>query len=139
MAATGETKGSCTPLGNIDLKHDKEILKFNENRRSGSGTHEEVINPSEDLISPLEKDGGGEFPSSTHTRKRSVLKREDRPRVPGTHQKRVSFSAGPSERRVSNGMLYYYLLSFQYSFMFLRKCVFRHAAPLPSFSFGNSN
>ncbi len=45
-----------------------------------------------------EKDG-------QHTRKRSVLKREDRPRNTSARQKRVSFSTSPSERRVSNGML----------------------------------
>lgn len=87
---------------NIQLMHSNEHQQTPEDTSSSNGIPEEPISPEEDEVSPLDKDAPASFTGS-HARKRSVLKRDDRPRTPSALQKRVSFSSSPSERRVSNG------------------------------------
>lgn len=101
MAALGGENGA-RKHDSIQLDQTKDDTGINENRISSS---EDGRQASVDMVSPLEKGANCEFPAPSHTRKRSVLKREDRVRAPGTLQKRVSFSSSPSERRVSNGEL----------------------------------
>ena len=90
--------------GDIQLERTDQDTGIIENCKISNDASYNSNNSGEDAVSPLQKTAGIEFPStSSHTRKRSVLKKEDRPRIPRTEQKRVSFSSGPSERRVSNG------------------------------------
>jgi len=78
------------------------LARTNEDVENCKIGNDATNDSSEDVISPLQKTGDDEFPSTSHTRKRSVLKKEDRPKGAATERKRVSFSSGPSERRVSN-------------------------------------
>ena len=90
--------------GNIQLEQTNQYTGVIENCKISNDGNCNSNNSGEDEISPLQKTAEVDVSStSSHTRKRSVLKKEDRPRVPRTEQKRVSFSSGPSERRVSNG------------------------------------
>ena len=86
----------------IQLTHANDHQQTPEYTSNSNGIPEERISPEQDEISPLEKDAPASFTGS-HSRKRSVLKKDDRTRTPGALQKRVSFSSSPSERRVSNG------------------------------------
>ena len=75
--------------------------------RNDAGTDvkpEEVKDSKEDSVSELDSVDLADKNTGKHARKRSVLKRDDRPRLPGALEKRVSFSSAPSDRRVSNGM-----------------------------------
>jgi len=83
------------------------LARTNEDVENCKIGNDATNDSSEDVISPLQKTGDDEFPSTSHTRKRSVLKKEDRPKGAATERKRVSFSSGPSERRVSNGKLFH--------------------------------
>ena len=91
-----------TRPANIQLTHTNEHQQTPENTANSNGIPEECVSPEQDEVSPLDKDAPTIFTGS-HARKRSVLKKDDRPRTPGALQKRVSFSSSPSERRVSNG------------------------------------
>ncbi len=82
----------------------------NEQDRSEDSSNEDAEGSAEgslqdeDLVSPLSCSASQFDFEETHSRKRSVLKRSDRPKTPSSLQKRVSFSTTPSKRRVSNGM-----------------------------------
>ena len=102
MAEVGIEKVPVTQR-NIELEQTNYESEIDEKCQMDNDSNCNVPDSNEDVISPLQKTPGIEFPSTSHARKRSVLKREDRQRLPGTEQKRVSFSSGPSERRVSNG------------------------------------
>ena len=90
-------------IGSEPVTQDSILLaKTKEGVENCKIGNDATYDSSEDIISPLQKTGDVDFPTS-HTRKRSVLKKEDRPKGAATERKRVSFSSGPSERRVSNG------------------------------------
>ena len=107
-------EGKTRPA-NFDLGLPNESSQEHEDAPSCNDSHSEEKCSDKDVVSPLEKEYHADF-SSTHTRKRSVLKRDDRSRKPSSSQKRVSFSSGPSERRVSNGKQF--ILNFSSIFYF---------------------
>lgn len=108
MAAVNKDRSTCMSK-EIQQEERRDNKEINENLKSCNDVGENANKNSDDVVSPLEKDGSYEFPVSAHTRKRSVLKREDRVRTPSSLQKRVSFSSGPSDRRVSNGKFNFHI------------------------------
>eukprot|EP00794_Sanderia_malayensis_P016917 gene16917-18623_t len=99
-----------------DIMESKD-MSLNIADTNGSAQAEDQDNP---LESPTKVENFQVNESQQHTRKRSVLKREDRPRSTAAEQKRVSFCTFPSERKVSNASDCYLFMQDGSEFLKLR-------------------